>query len=249
MRRISISIAVLLSSFALADANQANPTQADSIGSKIEQQLLKTPGKGKISSTEAAGGLKEALAQGVNRAIKQLGREDGFNKDPLVRILVPEKMRKLSDTARKLGAGSKVDQFELSMNRAAEKAIPVAADIFADAVRQMTVQDAIDIVRGKEDAGTQFFRRVTEDKLREKFMPIVADATAKAGVTQSYKKMAGKNSGITKLLGGGESVDLDRYVTDEAMDGLYHYVAVQEKEIRQDPKKRSTDLLRRVFGK
>jgi hypothetical protein len=121
MRRISISIAVLLSSFALADANQANPTQADSIGSKIEQQLLKTPGKGKISSTEAAGGLKEALAQGVNRAIKQLGREDGFNKDPLVRILVPEKMRKLSDTARKLGAGSKVDQFELSMNRAAEK--------------------------------------------------------------------------------------------------------------------------------
>jgi hypothetical protein len=125
----------------------------------------------------------------------------------------------------------------------------VAADIFADAVRQMTVQDAIDIVRGKEDAGTQFFRRVTEDKLREKFMPIVADATAKAGVTQSYKKMAGKNSGITKLLGGGESVDLDRYVTDEAMDGLYHYVAVQEKEIRQDPKKRSTDLLRRVFGK
>jgi hypothetical protein len=111
------------------------------------------------------------------------------------------------------------------------------------------VQDAIDIVRGKEDAGTQFFRRVTEDKLREKFMPIVADATAKAGVTQSYKKMAGKNSGITKLLGGGEAVDLDRYVTDEAMDGLYHYVAIHEKEIRQDPTKRSTDLLRRVFGK
>jgi Protein of unknown function (DUF4197) len=246
MPRTCIVIASAIFSICLVDLTQANPNQSDSIGSKIEQQLLKTPGKGKISSTEAAGGLKEALAQGVNRAIKQLGREDGFNKDPLVRILVPEKMRTLSDTARKLGAGKKVDQFELSMNRAAEKAIPVAADIFADAVRQMTVQDAIDIVRGKEDAGTQFFRRVTEEKLREKF---VADATSKTGVTQSYKKMAGKNSGITQLLGGGEAIDLDRYVTDKTMDGLYHYVAEQEKDIRKDPSKRTTDLLRRVFGK
>ncbi len=227
----------------------AQITQADSLGSKLEQQILKTPSKGKISSSEAAGGIKEAMAQGVKRAITQLGREDGFNKDPVVRILVPEKIRKLSDTARKLGAGKKVDAFELSMNRAAEKAIPAAADIFADAVRQMTVQDAINIVRGEPDAGTQFFRRVTEDKLREKFMPIVADATAKTGVTKRYKEMSGKNSGIAKLLGGGESIDLDRYVTDEAMDGLYFYVAEQEKDIRKDPLKRSSDLLRRVFGK
>ncbi len=228
-------------------------TQADSLGSKLEQQLKKqnnsNNANSNISQTEAAGGIKEAMAQGVKRAITQLGREDGFNGDPVVRILVPKQMRKIADAARQLGAGKKVDQFELSMNRAAEKAIPAAADIFADAVRQMTVQDAISIVRGEQDAGTQFFRRVTEDKLRAKFMPIVADATAKTGVTKRYKEMSGKNSGITKLLGGGESIDLDRYVTDEAMDGLYHYVAEQEKDIRKNPMKRSSDLLRRVFGK
>lgn len=243
MRSFAI-VALIALSFSVAGT-----TQADSAGTKLEQKILLTPSKGKISQSEAAGGIKEAMAQGVKRAITQLGREDGFNKDPSVRILVPKQLRKLSDTARQLGAGKKVDQFELSMNRAAEKAIPAAADIFADAVRQMTVQDAIDIVRGDEDAGTRFFRRVTEDKLRAKFMPIVADATAKAGVTKRYKEMAGKNSGLTKLLGGGESIDLDRYVTDEAMDGLYHYVSEQEKDIRKNPMKRSSDLLRKVFGK
>ncbi len=246
--RIFVVIVSAVLSFSLVGI-----THADSLGSKIEQQLKKQNNSNytntNVSQTEAAGGIKEAMAQGVKRAITQLGREDGFNSDPAVRILVPKQMRKIADTARQLGAGKKVDQFELSMNRAAEKAIPAAADIFADAVRQMTVQDAINIVRGDQDAGTQFFRRVTEDKLREKFMPIVSDATAKTGVTKRYKEMSGKNSGITKLLGGGESIDLDRYVTDKSMDGLYHYVAEQEKDIRKNPLKQSSSLLRRVFGK
>lgn len=232
----------------LASCFIAEISQADSIESKLEQQLFVSSGNNKLSQNDAAGGIREAMAQGVSRAIKQLGREDGFNKDPIVRILVPKQLRKAADLSRQLGAGKKVDQFELSMNRAAEKAIPAAADIFADAVRQMTIQDAVNIVRGDKDAGTQFFRRVTEDKLREKFMPIVTDATAKAGVTKRYKEMTGKNSGITKLLGGGDSIDLDHYVTDKAMDGLYHYVAEQEKEIRKNPMKQSSNLLRKVFG-
>ena len=244
MLRVHIIIISAIFSFTFAAI-----TLADDIGSKLEQKILRTPDRGKINQAEAAGGIKEAMAQGVNRAIKQLGREDGFNKDPMVRILVPKQLRKVADLSRQLGAGKKVDQFEPSMNRAAEKAIPAAADIFADAVRQMTVQDAINIVRGDEDAGTKFFRRVTEAKLRTKFLPIVADATAKTGVTKRYKEMSGKNSGVTKLLGGGESIDLDRYVTDKAMDGLYHYVAEQEKDIRKNPLKRSSNLLRRVFGK
>lgn len=242
--RISLMIASAVFSCFLVGISRA-----DSVGSKLEKQLLGSSNNTKLSQNEAAGGIKEAMAQGVSRAIKQLGREDGFNKDPFVRILVPKQLRKIADLSRQLGAGKKVDQFELSMNRAAEKAIPAAADIFADAVRQMTVKDAINIVRGDEKAGTEFFRRVTEDKLREKFMPIVAEATAKTGVTKRYKEMAGKNSGVTKLLGGGESIDLDRYVTDKAMDGLYHYVAEQEKEIRKNPMKQGSDLLRRVFGK
>jgi len=227
----------------------AGISRADSIGSQIEKQLQGSSGKNSLSQKEAAGGIKEAMAQGVSRSIKQLGREDGFNNDPAVRILVPKQLRKVADLSRQLGAGKKVDQFELSMNRAAEKAIPAAADIFADAVRQMTVKDAINIVRGDQDAGTQFFRRATEDKLRTKFMPIVAEATAKTGVTKRYKEMSGKNSSVTKLFGGGESIDLDRYVTDKALDGLYHYVAEQEKQIRRNPTQQSSDLLREVFGK
>lgn len=221
---------------------------ADSWKDKLRQAVAQPGTANGVSQNEAAGGIKEALAQGVKRAITQLGRKDGFQGDPLVRILVPEKVRGLTDTARRLGAGRKVDEFELSMNRAAEQAIPVAADIFSDAVRQMTVQDALNIVRGADDAGTQYFRRVTENSLRVKFQPIVARATAQTGVTQRYKSIVGKNQNVTQLLGGGQSLDLDSYVTTKAMDGLYFYVAQQEKEIRRDPLKRTTALLKKVFG-
>lgn len=204
--------------------------------------------KSVLSSNEASQGLKEALAKGVESSILRLGKKDGFNGDPLVRILMPEKLRKLADTARKLGAGKKVDAFELSMNRAAEQAIPSAASLFSDAVKQMSVKDAVDILRGGDTAGTAYFRKVTEDKLRERFLPIVSEATTANQVTQRYKAFAGKNSGVTQLLGGSGSVDLDRYVTDEAMDGLFFYIGEQEKKFRKDPLSRSSSLLKKVFG-
>jgi Protein of unknown function (DUF4197) len=238
---LSCSLAVAM--FAIADAS------ADSLGDRLKQALKKpAAGQSSLGQEDAASGLKEALAQGVRRAIGQVGRRDGFQGDPLVRILVPEKMRALTDTARQLGAGRKVDEFELSMNRAAEQAVPVAADIFANAVRQMTVRDAVDIVRGSDDAGTRYFRRVTEDSLRAKFQPIVAKATDQAGVTQRYKALVGKNAGVANLLGGGQALDLDAYVTTKAMDGLFFYVAQQEKDIRHNPAQRTSALLRRVFG-
>ncbi len=212
----------------------------DSLGSSRSSRL---------SESEASGGLKEALAQGVHRAVTQLGRTDGFYGDSAVRIRIPGQLGKIADTARKLGAGRKVDEFELAMNRAAEKAVPVAADVFADAVRQMTVRDAIDIVRGEPDAGTRFFRRVTEERLRAQFLPIVEDATHKAGVTQRYKAMVGRNAGLLQALGGSESVDLDQYVTQAALDGLFKVVADQERAIREDPAQRSSELLRKVFGR
>ncbi|HMB58058.1 MAG TPA: DUF4197 domain-containing protein [Arenimonas sp.] len=234
---------------AITTALGISSVSANSLKHKLQQALQKSSATtGNPSQAEAAGGIKEALAQGVNRAITQLGHKDGFQGDPLVRILVPEKIRSLTDTARRLGAGKKVDEFELSMNRAAEQAIPVAANIFSDAVRQMTVQDAVNIVRGPDDAGTQFFRRVTSDTLRAKFQPIIANATAQTGVTQRYKSMLGKNQGLGNLLGGNQNLDLDSYVTNKAMDGLFFYVAQQEKDIRRDPLKRTTSLLKKVFG-
>jgi hypothetical protein len=222
------------------------PAQAEDWKDRLKRSLDRQGGG--VSEQEAAGGIREAMAQGVQRAVLQLGQRDGFYADDALRIRAPGQLRKITDTARQLGAGKQVDEFELAMNRAAEQAVPLAADVFADAVREMTVRDALDIVRGEEDAGTRFFRRVTEDRLRAEFLPIVSDATDRAGVTQRYKAMVGRNSGLVSLLGGGESVDLDAYVTDEALDALFAVVAEQEREIRSDPAQRSSELLRKVFG-
>ena len=230
---------------------------AQSIEQQLKDRLLGSGSSSNtfnISESDASRGIKEALAQGVDRAVRQLGKEDGFFRDQAVKIFVPEKIRRLADLARQLGAGKKVDAFELSMNRAAEKAVPVAAGILADAVRQMTVQDAIGLVRGGETSATDFFRRSSEEKLYAAFRPIVEKQTASVGVTRKYKdfsKKAGGGSMAALLSGGGQgsasSADLDDYVTRETIDGLFHVIAEQERQIRNNPASRTTDLLRRVF--
>lgn len=240
MKPVAIALALLV----LA-AGVAHPVQAESFKDRLKRSLNRG---GTVTEQEAAGGIREAMAQGVQRAVLQLGQRDGFYGDDVLRIRAPGELRRITDAARQLGAGRKVDEFELAMNRAAEKAVPLAADVFADAVRQMTVRDALDIVRGEPDAGTRFFRRVTEDRLRAQFLPIVSDATAQARVTQRYKALVGRNSGLISALGGSEAVDLDAYVTDEALDALFTVVAEQEREIREDPAQRSTELLKKVFG-
>ena len=248
MRRSAI---ILTACIAVATATAG----AQSIEQQLKDRLLgPRSSTSNLSERDASGGIKEALAQGVDRAIRQLGKPDGFFRDQAVKILVPEKLRRLADLARQLGAGRKVDAFELSMNRAAEKAVPLAANILADAVRQMTLQDAIGLVRGGETSATDFFRRTSEQKLYDAFLPIVEKQTAAVGVTQKYKdfsKKAGGNALAGALLGGGSngatSADLDDYVTRETIDGLFHVIAEQEKQIRNHPASRTTDLLRRVF--
>ncbi len=231
-------------------AGLAAPAGAEDWKDRLKDSLRGDRGAPALRETEAADGVREAMAQGVHRAITRLGRKDGFWGDEALRIRLPGQLDDAARVARALGRGDKVDAFELSMNRAAEKAIPVAADVFAEAVRRMTVRDALDIVRGEPDAATRFFRRATEDRLREKFLPIVARATGEAGVTRRYKSMLGGNAQVSQLLGGrGQSLDLDRYVTDRALDGLYQAVADEERKIREDPAARGTDLLRRVFGR
>jgi hypothetical protein len=227
--------------------------------SSLERALQRIGGSrsGRLSESDAAGGIKEALAQGVDRSIRQLGRPDGFFRDAAVKILVPERIRQLADLARRAGQGARVDAFEESMNRAAEKAVPAAAGILGDAVRGMTLQDAIGLVRGGETSATDFFRRSSEEKLFGSFRPIVARQTASVGVTQKYKALADRAGGgaLGALLGGSRegrdgrsALDLDDYVTREAIDGLFHVIAGQERQIRSNPTSRNTDLLRRVFG-
>lgn len=207
-------------------------------------------GTARANQNDAAAGMREALAKGVDQAVRQLGRKDGFLGDQLVRIAVPKKLQKLAKTARKLGAEKYVDAFEVSMNRAAEKAVPLAAGIFADAVREMSIDDALTIVGGGDDAATRYFRKVSDERLEAAFLPVVSRAMDETDVAKAYKKLGKKAGGLGSLLGGSDTdADLDRYVTRKAMDGLYYYVAEKEKAIRKNPLAQGSDLLRRVFGK
>ena len=248
-RRLVLALAAALP-VALASGTAGSQSLKDTLRDSL---LGRSDSRGNVSETEAAGGIKEALAQGVDRAVRQLGKPDGFFRDQAVKILVPEDLRKMADLARRLGAGRRVDAFELSMNRAAEQAVPKAAGILGDAVRQMTLQDAIGLVRGGETSATDFFRRVSEEKLYSAFRPIVEQQTQNVGVTRKYKDMVKKAGGSglgAALLGGdnAQSADLDDYVTREAIDGLFHVIAEQERQIRRNPASRTTELLRRVFG-
>ncbi len=201
-----------------------------------------------VSDNDISRGLKEALGKGVKTAVNSLGRQDGYLGNPRVRIPLPNSIQKLEKGLRFAGQGRAVDEFVASMNNAAEKAVPVAIDVFVDAIMQMTFDDARDILfSGQDDSATQFFRRTSEETLRDKFRPIVEDFTERAGVTQKYKTMAGR-AGFAAAFLGKDATDLDGYVTQKALDGLFLMIAEEERNIRKNPLGRTTDLLRKVFG-
>ena len=213
-----------------------------------------------LPASDIAAGLKEALAKGTTSAIKSLGRDGGFWNNAKVRIPLPGKLEQAGQLARQLGQGAKVEAFERSLNRAAEKAVPEVADIFGDAIRKMTLDDARGILSGGDHAATDFFRRVAGDALAARIRPIVAKATDSVGVTQKYKALtAGGGGALGGALGSlgargtpGASehgaLDLDDYVTRKTMDGLFTTIGEQEQSIRDDPAARTTDLLKKVFG-
>lgn len=202
----------------------------------------------RVSDADINSGLKEALSKGVSTAIKSLGKENGYLGNLRVKIPLPSSIQKLEKGLRLAGQGKAVDDFVASMNHAAEKAVPVAFDVFVEAIKKMTFDDARKILFSKEDdSATQFFRRSSEETLRGKFRPIVEEFTAKTGVTQSYKTMIGKAGFAAQFL-GKDATDLDGYVTQKALDGLFLLIADEEKKIRKDPIGRTTDLLRKVFG-
>jgi hypothetical protein len=200
-----------------------------------------------LSETEVANGLKEALRKGVDRAIANLGKENGFLDNAAVKIPMPPQLAKVEKTLRAVGQGAMADEFVATMNHAAEQAVPVAAQVFGESITKMTVEDAKAILAGEDDAATQYFRKTTETQLHEKFLPIVKTATEKAGVTASYKNLMQKAGPVAALLGHDAS-DLDGYVTSKGLDGLFVMMAAEEKRIRENPVARTTDLLKKVFG-
>ncbi len=200
-----------------------------------------------VDDNTAASGLKEALAVGTENAVKNVSRTDGYFGNQAIKILLPENIRKVADVLKKVGYQKQVDDFVLSMNRAAEKAAPKAAAIFGDAIREMTFEDARGILGGGDTAATDFFKRKTQNRLYESFKPVVSSSMNEVGVTKSYKEMMGKYESVP--FASKESVDIDHYVTTRALDGLFFMVGQEEKKIRTDPMARTTDLLKTVFGK
>lgn len=200
-----------------------------------------------LSTDQITRGLKEALGKGLDKAVAQLGHEGGFLTNMNVRIPLPENLRTVEKVLRRVGQEQLADEFVVTMNHAAEKAVPAAAGVFANSLKQMTVDDARGILKGPDNAATEYFRRTAGPELRDKFRPIVATATADAGVTAAYKNLMDKASFASPFL-SKESVDLDDYVTARASDGLFKLIAEEEKKIRQDPVARTTDVLRSVFG-
>ncbi len=194
-------------------------------------------------------GLKEALATGTERAVTAVAKSDGYFGNQLIKILLPDKVQQAADILGSIGYQQQVDELVLSMNRAAEKAAPRAASFFGDAIRQMTVEDAKGILSGGDTAATKFFEKKTRSQLFDTFKPTVAKSMDQVGTARAYKEMIGKYEAFPLAsLAGTPSLDLDTYVTDKALDGLFLQVGEEEKKIRTNPAARTTDLLRKVFG-
>lgn len=200
-----------------------------------------------LAESEIVDGLKQALEIGTSKAVMLVSKKNGFLNNPKIKIPLPENVHKVESILRNIGFGSKIDEFELSMNRAAERAAPEAKSIFWDAIKKMSFSDAREILKGQNDAATQYFQKKTATQLQGAFNPIVNQAMAEVGVTQAYKSIDRKIRALpyTKSL----SFDLDQYVTDKSLDGLFLMLAEEEKKIRQDPAARVTDLLQKVFAK
>ncbi len=217
-----------------------------------------SPALAALSDAQVADGLKEALGKGLQQAVTLLGRENGFLTNAAVRIPMPESLQRVEKSLRAIRQDALADEFIRTMNRAAEEAVPKASTIFAGSLKQMTIADARAVLTGPEDSATQYFRKTTTNELHKAFLPIVKQATEKAGVTSAYKNMMsgaggntfGKSFGNTLGAFGvsTDATDVDSYVTRRAIDGLFLKVAEEEKRIRQNPAARTTDLLKQVFG-
>ena len=203
-------------------------------------------GAGAPDERTNASGIKEALAVGTETAVKNLSQVNGYFGNQAVKILMPPSIQRVADVARVAGLQKQVDEFVLSMNQAAEAAAPLAARYFSDAIRDMSVDDARAILGGGNTAATDFFRSKTRDKLYAAFKPAVSQKVGEVGTTRAYQELVGRYEGVPMM---GKSLDLDDYVTNKSLDGLFYMVAEEEKKIRTNPAARTTDLLKSVFGR
>jgi hypothetical protein len=201
---------------------------------------------GGMSESTMVSGLREALRIGTSRAVETVSRTGGYLQNPDIRIPLPEEVRQAESLVRSAGFGGLVDDFETSMNRAAEQAAPEAREVFWQALKRMSFAEARSILKGEDDAATRYFEQTTRASLHKRFEPIIHETMAQVGVTGTYQQL---RQGLSRLPAVSlQELELDSYVTGKALDGLFTMLAREEKAIRDDPAARTTDLLRRVFG-
>ncbi|MDX2455449.1 DUF4197 domain-containing protein [Desulfosarcina sp.] len=213
-----------------------------SIFKKVQETIGGSSG---VSQNEIVDGLKEALEIGTDKTVMALSQVNGYYGNPQLKIPLPQSFQKFEKILRATGFASELDAFDLSMNRAAEKAAPEAKTLFVDAIKEMTFSDADKILKGGDNEATTYFKNKTSGKLQTLFKPIIEQSMESVGVTRSYQSLSEKIQSIP--FAGDYAVDLDDYVTEKSIDGLFIRLAEEEAKIRNDPAARVTDLLKKVF--
>ncbi|HET9976127.1 MAG TPA: DUF4197 domain-containing protein [Burkholderiaceae bacterium] len=208
--------------------------------------MVSTARAGLLSESDAASGVRATLERGAASAVSLLGRNGGFLDNPKVRIELPGFLKDAAKLLKATGQGARVDELVTAMNRAAEAAVPHAKALLVGAVKSMSVEDAVKIVRGPENSVTQFFSTKTREPLGVKFLPIVAKATEKVALAKKYDAVAGKAAGMGLVK--REDANLNQYVTGRALDALYFMIGEEERKIRKDPVATGSAILKKVFG-
>jgi Protein of unknown function (DUF4197) len=199
-----------------------------------------------LSHQDTVQALREALVQASSKAVSVLGRPDGFLANPKVKIPLPQSLQRIEGAMRTVGMGKQADELITTMNRAAENAVPQAKALLIDSVKRMSVQDARSVLTGGERAATDYFRKTTSGPLTEKFLPIVREATSRVRLAETYNSLAGKAAGFGLI--EQKDANLDSYIAQRALDGLFLMMAEEEKAIRQNPIGAATSMVKKVFG-
>jgi len=229
---------IILAAVGCMACTSAQINQAISDANKMMEKPLTT--------AEVGEGLKEALVNGISKGADLVSKTDGYFKNPEIKIPFPPDVKKVEDRLRQIGLGGEVDKFVMTLNRGAEDAAKEAKPIFIAAIKQMTIEDAWAILKGEPDAATQYLKRTTSPLLKEKFKPVIQASLDKVNATKYYGDIITKYNSIPMVQ--KVNPDLNDYATELAMQGLFTMIAKEEKNIRQDPVARTTELLRRVFG-
>lgn len=236
MARFWIAVTLILCGCTTAQINQTIGDVNKTLGSGTQP----------LSTAEVTDGLKEALIKGISTGSDLVSQLDGYFKSPEIKIPFPPEVKKVEDKLRQIGFGSEVDKFVMQLNRGAEDAAKEAKPIFITAIRSMTIQDAWGILRGENDAATQYLKRTTSDQLKSKFKPVIQNSLNKVNATKYYSDIVTRYNQLPLVQ--KVNPNLDDYATDRAIEGLFLMIAKEEKNIRENPIARTTELLKKVFG-